>query len=155
MSPLIYWWILHKKQEAHGPHRSPVNQTEFKSINTKLWLYQKSKRWFVKEKSNNILFIIKWSLFIKPWVPFIYGCLMQSLVEIDLMVLQQKTFLDLVIVFRYFVTISPWKRAWPFIWTHLNPLYPRMLCAKFGWNWPCGSGEEDFFKLQQCIFTIS
>ena len=21
--------------------------------------------------------------------------------------------------------------------------YPRMLCAKFGWNWPSGSGEED------------
>ena len=18
-----------------------------------------------------------------------------------------------------------------------------MICAKFGWNWPCGSGEED------------
>ena len=46
--------------------------------------------------------------------------------------------------FRYFVIISPWKRAGPFIWTNLNPLHPRMLCAKFGWNWPSGSGEEDF-----------
>ena len=45
--------------------------------------------------------------------------------------------------FRYFVIISPWKRVWPFIWTNLNPLHPRMLCAKFGWNWPSGSGEED------------
>ena len=26
---------------------------------------------------------------------------------------------------------------------NLNPLHPRMLCAKFGWNWPSGSGEED------------
>ena len=25
----------------------------------------------------------------------------------------------------------------------MNPLYPRMLCAKFGWNWPSGSGIED------------
>ena len=33
--------------------------------------------------------------------------------------------------------------AWPFIWTNLNPLHPRMFCAKFGWNWPSGSGEED------------
>ena len=45
--------------------------------------------------------------------------------------------------FHYFVIISPWKRARPFIWTNLNPLHPRMLGAKFGWNWPSGSGEED------------
>ena len=30
-----------------------------------------------------------------------------------------------------------------FIWTNLNPLHPRMLCAKIGWNWPSGSEEED------------
>ena len=50
--------------------------------------------------------------------------------------------------FCYFVIISPWKRAGAFIWTNLNLLHPRMLCAKFGWNWPSGSGEEDlFFKF--------
>ena len=32
---------------------------------------------------------------------------------------------------------------WFFIWTNLNPLHQRMLCAKFGWNRPSGSGEED------------
>ena len=46
--------------------------------------------------------------------------------------------------FRYFVIISPWKRAWPFFWKNLNNLQKRMVCAKFGWNWPSGSGEEDF-----------
>ena len=34
---------------------------------------------------------------------------------------------------------------------HLNklesPLHPRMLCAKFGWNWPGGSREDDFSNL--------
>ena len=25
----------------------------------------------------------------------------------------------------------------------MNPVYQRMLCGKFGWNWPSGSGEED------------
>ena len=44
--------------------------------------------------------------------------------------------------FHYFLIISPWKRAWPFIWTNLNPHHPRILCAKFGWNWPCCSWEE-------------
>ena len=38
---------------------------------------------------------------------------------------------------------SPWQRAWPFIWLNLNPLFPKMLCAKFGWNWPPGSGIDD------------
>ena len=31
-----------------------------------------------------------------------------------------------------------------FIWRILNPPHPRMLCAKIGWNWLSGSGEEDF-----------
>ena len=46
--------------------------------------------------------------------------------------------------FRNFDIIYPWKRVGSFIWTNLNPLHPRMLCAKFVWNWPNGSGEEDF-----------
>ena len=33
--------------------------------------------------------------------------------------------------FQYFVIISPWKRADSLIWTNLNHLQPRMLCAKF------------------------
>ena len=33
---------------------------------------------------------------------------------------------------------------WFFIWRKLNPLHPRMICAKNGWNWLSGSGEEDF-----------
>ena len=45
--------------------------------------------------------------------------------------------------FCYFVIIYPWKCAWPFIWKNLNPLQARMLCSKFGWNWPSGSTEEN------------
>ena len=44
---------------------------------------------------------------------------------------------------RCYRIISPLGRALPFIWTNLNPLHPRILCDKFGWNWPSGSGEED------------
>ena len=41
--------------------------------------------------------------------------------------------------------IIDFKRIyWFFIWRNLNPLHPRLICAKFGWNWPSGSGEEDF-----------
>ena len=49
--------------------------------------------------------------------------------------------------FPYFVIISLWKKGEPFTWTNLNPLYPRMNCAKFGWNWPSGSVEDDFSNL--------
>ena len=50
---------------------------------------------------------------------------------------------DYLMYFRYIKIISPLKRAGPFIWTNLNPIYPRMLCAKFDWNWSSGSGGED------------
>ena len=56
-------------------------------------------------------------------------------------VLERKIFLISSMYFCYFVIISPWKRAGPLIWTKLNPLHSRMLCA-FGLNWPSGSWEE-------------
>ena len=56
----------------------------------------------------------------------------------------EEDFLISSMYFRYFVIISPWERVGPFIWTNLNPLHQRMLCAKFGWNWLSGSREEDF-----------
>jgi hypothetical protein len=35
-----------------------------------------------------------------------------------------------------YIYISSLKRTWPFIWTNLNLLHPRMICIKFDWNWP-------------------
>ena len=49
--------------------------------------------------------------------------------------------------FHYFVIICPGKKADHFNLTNLCPPYLRMFCAKFGWNWPSGSGEEDFLIL--------
>ena len=57
----------------------------------------------------------------------------------------EEDFLISSMYFQYFIIISTWKKAGPFVWTNLNSLHPRMLCAKFGWNWLSGSGEEDFF----------
>ena len=53
---------------------------------------------------------------------------------------EEEDFLVSSLYFKYFVIISPWKRAWPFIWINLNHFHLRMLCYKFGWNWPSGSG---------------
>ena len=55
----------------------------------------------------------------------------------------KRRFLISSMLFHYFIIISPWKRVGPFFWTNLNPLHSGMLCAKFGWNWPSCSGEED------------
>ena len=52
-------------------------------------------------------------------------------------------FKNLSMYFRNFIIISSWKRVGPFIWRNLNPLHIRILCAKFGWNWPTGSGVRD------------
>ena len=38
---------------------------------------------------------------------------------------------------------------------NLNPLNPKMFCAKFGWNWPSGSGEEVVNVFSQCIYYLS
>ena len=56
-------------------------------------------------------------------------------------------------IFVFLVIISPWKNILPFIWINLNSLYPGMLCAKFSWNLPRGSGEEDFYIFVN-IFSI-
>ena len=42
--------------------------------------------------------------------------------------------------FRYFVIISPSETGVVLHLKNMNPLYPRMICAKFDWNWPSGSG---------------
>ena len=57
--------------------------------------------------------------FEQTWIPFIQGCFVPSLVDIGP--------IDSSMYFRYFVIISPSKRAGPFVWTNLNPLYPKSL----------------------------
>ena len=68
---------------------------------------------------------------------------MPRLAEIGLVVLEKKIFLKSSMHFRIFLIISPWKRTGSF----MLPLHPRMLCAKFGWNWPRSSREYDFSNL--------
>ena len=85
---------------------------------------------------RNVYLGKRWGpLFEQSWIPFTQGCFVPSLVEIGSVILEKKIFLILSLYFHYFVIISPWKRAGPFIWTNLNPLHPRMLCAMFDWNW--------------------
>ena len=48
--------------------------------------------------------------------------------------------------------LSPFfRKAWPFIWKKWNHLHPRMLCVKFGWKLPSGSGD-DFLKFSMYFY---
>jgi hypothetical protein len=49
--------------------------------------------------------------------------------------------------FLHFVIISPLKETWPFIWTNLNSLHPRIIIIKFDWIWHSGSIEEEFQRF--------
>ena len=57
-------------------------------------------------------------------------------------VLEKKIVFNFVNVVCLFHNYIPLERVGPFIWTNTNPLHPRMLCAKFSWNWPSGSWED-------------
>ena len=43
---------------------------------------------------------------------------------------------------RKLITLSFLRIKWSLICKNLSLLQLGMLCAKFGWNWPIGSGEE-------------
>ena len=62
----------------------------------------------------------------------------------------RRRYLNIFNIILHFLYYLPLEKGGPFIWTNLNPLHPRMLCAKFGWNWPSGSGEkvENWRSLQ-------
>ena len=48
--------------------------------------------------------------------------------------------LNIILLFCYYL---PLEKGVALLWTNLNPLHPRMLYAKFGWNWPSDSGEDE------------
>ena len=50
------------------------------------------------------------------------GCFVSSSVKIGSVVFEKKTLKFRKCVFCYKVMISPWKRAWPFIWPRLKSI---------------------------------
>ena len=85
---------------------------------------------------------VTWVLCIRN--PWIQGYFVTILVKIGPIVLQKKTF-KVINVFSLGESLF-WKRLWVFIWTNMNPLHSRMLCANLGQNWP-NSSEEDLINL--------
>ena len=93
-----------------------------------------------------------WPFIWTYWIPITQGCFVSSLHGFG-QVVREKIFYNVVNVYLLFHNYLPWKRAWLFIWINLNSFHPRMHCAKFGWNWPSGSGEEDLFNFVN-VFSL-
>ena len=127
---------LNISQKARGPHCSP--QKTVYLINT--YDYQNVK-W---EKKKSIIYCMRIDRFFF-WTnlnPLYLRTICDKFGWVGLVVQKKKILLIPSMYFRHLVIISPWERVGPFIWRKLNPLHPRMLCTKFGWNWHSGSGEE-------------
>ena len=91
------------------------------------WSYE--KQFFLKQEAretvptNIISFLrIEYSLFVKTWDPLNAGYL------------ANKNFNSRQYIFSFFVINAPWEKAWPFVWTNLNPFNLWRSCAKFCWN---------------------
>ena len=67
----------------------------------------------------------------QTWVIITKRCIVPSLVEISLAVLEKKILKFCQSIFAISLIISPRKKVGPFIWTNLKPLHPRVHCAKF------------------------
>ena len=118
----------------------------------KLW-FEKAE-WFWRRIFSNVLNVFYYFQIIShlrmlwPFIwtnlnPFTQEVLFQVWLKLDQWFWRRR-FLKVFNVFLLFHNYCPLRRAYPFIWTNLNPPHPRIVCAKFDLNWPSGSGEEDF-----------
>ena len=67
----------------------------------------------------------------------------------------RRRFFNFVNVFSIFRNYLPLEKGWAIYLDNLISPHPLMLCAKFGWNWLSGSGEEDFLISSMFFSTIS
>ena len=92
------------------------------------------------------------SSFEQTWIPFTQRCNVAGLVEIGPVVLEKKIFLMCQCIFAILL-LSPFgKGRGPSFEQTWIPFIPRMLYAKFGWNWSSGSRGEDFFFVN--VFSL-
>ena len=134
-------------------HLNNFESTSPKNALCQIWL--NLAQWFLRRRYLN--FVNVFSLF-RNYLPLEKGAALHlnkfespspkdAFCQVWLKLAQwfwRRNILNTSMYFRYFVIISPWNRTGPFIWRNLNPIYPRMICAKLSWNWSSGSSEEDF-----------
>ena len=81
---------------------------------------------------------------IQTWRSFTQWLFVPRLLEISPVVLEKKYFFKISFMYYRYIQLSPLgKKTRTVIWINFILLFPGMICAKLGWNWTSGSGEED------------
>ena len=108
----------------------------------------------IKRRKKTLL--ISWevngSSFEQTWIPFTQGCIVPKFGwnwPSD----SREDFFNFVNASLLFRNYLPLEKGGPFNWKKLNPLHPRILCTKFGWNWPSGSGARRRWKCEKFTTT--
>ena len=126
------WISVYKKITLRGTRRHTVDTVDFPRRSFHGGVNKTHVAYCISPKLG--------LLFEETRIPFTQACFVPSFVEIGPLVLEKNIFK----MYQCIFAISPlWKGQDPSfeqIWT---PLHLRILCAKFGWNWPNGSGEEE------------
>ena len=103
--------------------------------------------WIRAWKEKKTLFTL-WALdcssFEQTWILFTQWCFVPNLVEIGPAVLEKKHFKFRQCIFTISLLSPLGKGLGPSFEQTWILITPRRHCAKFGWNWPSESGEEDF-----------
>ena len=117
MNEWIEWYLIWKKLESPPP-KDALSQTR---LQLSPWFW---RRRFLNLVDAFSLLPLKLAHRFRKWIFW--------------------NFLNVFLPFRNYL---PLEKVGSFIWINFNSTHPRMLFAKFGRNWPCGSGEEDFLFL--------
>ena len=140
-----YFYGITKKNERPMGHISHLRKI------SNQWT-QWARYDYIKREKTLSPFCQKWMVLICYTLNSLtQGWCVLSLVKIGPVVLE-KRFFNYVNVFSLFRCYLLLENGVVFIWTSLNPIHPKMLCAKFGWNF----GKwflRRYFKFRQCIFA--
>ena len=107
----------------------PRLRNQFKSINTS----EKSYDYLREENTHYLLLKIEWSLFVKPWVSFTWGCFVPSSLKWS-SGSGDEDFEILSIYFWDFILISPLKGLGPSFEQIKSPLPKDAVCKVWFWR---------------------
>ena len=94
---------------------------------------------------------IYWFFIWRNLNPYHPRMLVRRLIEI--LEFWRRGFFNFVDVFSLFRNYLPLEKRGTLHLNKLESLHPRMLFAKFGWNWPSGSGDKRFLNFVD-VFSL-